>query len=390
MVVLLIIIYLAFISLGLPDSLLGCAWPSMYEGFGVSISRAGLVSMIIAGGTIVSSLNSARLIRGFGTGLVTLVSVAMTAAALLGISFSGSFLSLCLWAVPLGIGAGSVDAALNNFVALHYKASHMNWLHSFWGVGASIGPIILSLMLVQTGSWESGYRAIGGIQFGLVAVLLLSLPLWKKAKNFPGARADEQQAHLGIFQLLRLAKAKPTLAAFFCYCALEATVMLWGGSYLVLARGIKEDVAAGWIALFFLGITIGRMLSGILAMKIIPRHMIRLGQFLIASGVILLLLPLSGFFILGGLFLVGLGCAPIYPSLLHETPSTFGKTHSQAIMGMQMACAYTGSTFMPPLFGLIGARIGYAVFPWHLGILLVLMILMVNRIYRTPANSRHA
>lgn len=383
MTLLLIIIYLAFISLGLPDSLLGSAWPSMYQGFGVEISSAGIAAMVVAGGTIVSSLFSNRLIRKLKTGPVTLISVAMTAIALLGISFSSSFIVVCLWAVPLGLGAGSVDAALNNFVALHYKAAHMNWLHSFWGIGASTGPVILSYFLVQTGKWQPGYRTISILQFVLVALLVLSLPLWKKAQTPAEITPQQQSKPFGMAQLLNLPKAKPTLVAFFCYCALETTVVLWGSTYLVMAKNIKEDIAAGWISLFFFGITLGRFLSGFLALKIAPKHMIRFGQLLIAIGIVLLLLPLTGTIVVVGLFFVGLGCAPIYPSLLHETPNTFGKQHSQAIMGMQMACAYVGSTFMPPLFGILGSKTWYGLFPIYLGALLALMVAMVALVYRS-------
>lgn len=387
MLALLVIVYAAFISLGLPDSLLGSAWPSMYEGFGVSISSAGFISMIIAGGTIVSSMFSDRLIRKLGTGHVTLISVAMTAAALLGISFSDSFPAVCLWAIPLGLGAGSVDAALNNFVALHYKAAHMNWLHCFWGIGASIGPVLISFFLTLPGTWKSGYRAISIIQFALVAVLIFSLPLWKKVqvKNDADDRR-EKQAHFGVFQLLKLAKAKPTLISFFCYCSLEATVGLWGSSYLVMVRHVSGDIAARWISLYFIGITLGRLFSGFLSIRFTQKQMIRLGQFLIGVGIVNLLTPFN-MMAVAGLFCIGLGCAPIYPSLLHETPNTFGKEHSQAIMGIQMASAYLGTTLMPPLFGAIASWTGYRLFPLYLSIFLILMVVTVTRIYRKAEQS---
>lgn len=385
MVVLLVIIYIAFISLGLPDALLGSAWPVMYEGFGVSISSAGVISMIITGGTIISSLMSDRLIRRLKTGMVTLVCVAVTAIALLGISFSTSFAAVCLWAIPLGLGAGSVDAALNNFVALHYKAAHMNWLHSFWGVGASVGPIIMSILLMQTGTWTAGYRVISIIQFALVAALVVSLPLWKKVGAQEGDALNEHRKPIGIPTLVRLPGAKPTLIALFCYCALEMTVSLWGSTYLVMARGVGEDMAAGWIALFFLGITVGRMVSGFMSLKFTTKSLIFLGELLIAAGVILVLLPLPITAAMVGLLVAGFGCAPIYPSMLHETPNTFGKEYSQAIMGIQMACAYVGTTFMPPLFGLLGAAAGYGLFPFFLAVLLAVMAAMVGMVYRRKA-----
>lgn len=390
MTALLVLIYLAFISLGLPDSLLGSAWPAMYGEFGASISSAGIISMIIAGGTIISSLSSDKTIRKFGTGPVTLISVVMTAAALLGISFSGSFIAVCLWAIPLGLGAGSIDTALNNFVALHYKASHMNWLHSFWGIGASIGPIIISFFLVQSSSWQNGYRTISAIQFALAFALIFSLPLWKKAREKKNGENQEQQISFSILQLVKLPKAKPTLLAFFFYCALESTVGLWGSSYLVVVRDIKEEVAAGWISLYYLGITSGRVLSGFLSMKLSQKKMIKLGQLLISIGVLILLLPIPSTFAVAGMFFIGLGCAPIFPSLLHETPNSFGKERSQAIMGMQMACAYIGSTFMPPLFGLLGAKIDYGLFPYYISMLLLLMIFMVILIYRNTSKKDKA
>lgn len=385
MMALLIIIYFAFISLGLPDSLLGGAWPSMYQGFGVSIASAGIVSMIIAGGTILSSLFSEKLIRRLGTGLVTVISVAMTAAALMGIAHSSAFYQLCLWAIPLGLGAGSVDAALNNFVALHYKAAHMNWLHCFWGVGASMGPIILSHYLATTGAWSDGYFAVSLIQFSLVAVLVISFPLWKKARGDTG-KAETAAQSLGMAKVISLPGAKSTLVSFFCYCAIETTVGLWGSTFLVVARGIAADTAARWIALYYLGITFGRLLSGALSTRLASIQMLRLGQGLICVGVLILFLPLSGWPLLAGLFCIGLGCAPIYPTLLHETPNSFGEGNSQVIMGIQMATAYVGSTFMPPLFGLIGAQLGYGMLPLYIGVFLALMIVMIQLLYRRMKN----
>lgn len=382
MVLLLVIIYLAFISLGLPDSLLGSAWPSMYSGLGVSIDSAGIISMIISGGTILSSLMSDRVIRRFGTGMVTFVSVAMTAIALMGFSLSNSFVMLCLCAVPLGLGAGSVDAALNNFVALHYKAKHMSWLHCFWGIGASMGPIIMSYSLVRSQLWNAGYRAISIIQFALVAVLLFSLPLWKKAQS-PASKSEEtHQQILSVRQLIGLPGAKQALLAFFCYCAIEYTVGLWGSSYLVTIHGIPAETAASWISLYYIGITFGRFLSGFLAIKLRHKQMVQLGQLLIGTGVVVLLLPIQGNFLLAGLFLIGIGCAPIYPSLLHETPNNFGSRYSQSVMGVQMACAYVGTTFMPPLFGVLGAKMSYGLFPFFVGLLLLIMIFMVILLYK--------
>lgn len=383
---LLVIIYISFISLGLPDALLGSAWPTMHGDLGVPIAYAGIISMIIAGGTIISSLNSDRLIKKLGTGKVTAISVGMTAAALFGFSVSHNFVIMCLWAVPYGLGAGSVDAALNNFVALHYKSKHMSWLHCFWGVGATIGPYIMGACLTSGLKWNSGYHIIGIMQVFLTAVLVVTLPLWKKSS--PAAEEIEDKGKtFGIAQLLKINGAKPVLVSFFCYCSLETTTGLWGSSYLVMNRGISAETAAKWISLFYLGITAGRFLSGFITMKLSDKNMVRLGQAIIISGIAALLLPGGNFVLCVGFVLIGMGCAPIYPSLLHETPDNFGKELSQAIMGMQMACAYLGSTFMPPLFGLIAEHVSIRLFPIFLFVLVILMIFMVEQLNRL---NRHA
>lgn len=384
---LLAIIYIAFISLGLPDSILGSAWPVMHDSLGVAVASQGIVTSIISIGTIVSSMMSDTLIRKLGTGKVTAISVGMTAAALLGFSFSGSFWMLCLWAIPYGLGAGSVDAALNNFVALHYKAHHMNWLHCFWGVGATLGPYIMGYCLSGGGTWNSGYRAIAMIQLVLTAGLLLSLPLWKKTEQTAAETETEQPKKIRMGELLHRAGAKQILVAFFCYCAVEATTGFWGSSYFVMNRGISAETAAKWAAIFYLGITIGRLISGFLSMRIHARNMVRLGQFLAAAGVLLLAFVNGNLLLCAGYILIGLGCAPIYPSLLHQTPENFGKDVSQAIMGMQMACAYLGTTLMPPLFGLIAGYIDIAWYPVYLFLLVILMVFMTEYINRRPKNS---
>jgi fucose permease len=376
--ILLIIIYLSFISLGLPDSLLGSAWPSMYKGLNVPLHYAGYISMIIAGGTVISSLFSAKIIRRLGTGIVTACSVLMTAAALLGFSFSSTFVLLCLWAVPLGLGAGSVDAALNNYVALHYKAKHMSWLHCFWGIGASMGPIIMSFFLINKNSWNLGYRAIGLIQCCLVAVLFISISLWGKNKTQNDNEKNESSKVIRYKELFHTAGIKQILVAFFCYCSLESTAGLWGSSFLVMEKNISPETAAQWISLYYIGITAGRFISGFLTMKLNNRQMVRLGQALIACGIIALIIPAGKVLLLPGFFIIGLGCAPIYPSLLHETPRNFGKEKSQAIMGIQMASAYIGTTFMPPLFGRITSYLGFIFFPLFIGGILILNVIMVE------------
>lgn len=381
---LLIIIYIAFISLGLPDSILGSAWPTMYGELNVPVSYAGIVSMIIAGGTIVSSLYSEKFIRKLGTGVLTSISVATTAIALLGFSFSNSFWHLCLWAIPYGLGAGSVDAALNNFVALHYKARHMNWLHSFWGVGATLGPYIMGLCLTNGLRWNSGYWTIGIIQTVLVVGLIISLPLWKGKQEAGEAEAKESKS-IGLRETIKLPGAKAILTAFFCYCALESTTGLWASSYMVLHKGINAETAAKWASLFYLGITVGRFLSGFVADKLGNKFMVRIGQGTAGVGALLLMLPLGDIPALVGLILIGLGCAPIYPSLLHETPNNFGADKSASIMGMQMACAYVGTTFMSPLFGFIAEYINIRLYPLYLMFFVLLMFVMVERVNRQVA-----
>lgn len=370
---LLAIIYLAFISLGLPDSLLGSAWPSMYPEFGVPVSYAGIVSMIIAAGTIVSSLQSDRMTRMLGTGRVTAISVAMTAAALFGFSITKSFWILCIWAIPYGLGAGSVDAALNNYVALHYKSRHMSWLHCMWGVGATLGPYMMGYALSNQKGWNTGYRYIGMIQIVLTAILFVSLPLWKKRDVKQTESEPVEDKALSLKQVIKIPGAKEVMICFFCYCALEQTAGLWASSYLTLYKGVAAETAASFASIFYIGITAGRALSGFVTMKLNDTQMIRLGQALIAVGIIAMLLPGTPELSLIGLSLIGLGCAPIYPSVIHSTPDHFGADKSQAMIGVQMASAYVGTCLMPPLFGILANHITVALLPFYLLIILILM-----------------
>ncbi len=378
---LLAVIYLSFISLGLPDSLLGSAWPSIYGQFHVPISYAGGISMIIALGTIISSLQSDRLTRKLGTGKVTAISVGMTALALLGFSISGSFWALCLWAVPYGLGAGSVDATLNNYVALHYASRHMSWLHCMWGVGASIGPYIMGFALSEGAGWNMGYRWISFIQIFLTVVIVVSLPLWGK-RNAESVTDAAETAVLTLPQIICIPGTKSVMGTFFCYCALEQTTALWASSYLVLQKGISSETAATFASLFFLGITVGRAVCGFLTLKFNDTQMIRMGQGIAALGIAALLLPLGDAAPLAGLILIGLGCAPIYPSIIHATPDHFGAENSQAIIGVQMASAYIGTCLMPPLFGLIANHITPALFPYYLLAVLAFMILLHESLLR--------
>ena len=387
--ILLAVIYMAFISLGLPDSLLGAAWPSMYTEFGVPLSYAGVVSMIIAFGTIVSSLQSDRMTRKLGTGMVTAISVAMTAMALFGFSFSHSFIALCLWAIPYGLGAGSVDASLNNYVALHYESRHMSWLHCMWGVGATLGPYIMGYALTGGQSWNAGYRYIGIIQVFLTAILLLSLPLWLKRTAVNGGETDADTSvdkksgkALSLREIFSIPGAKEVMLCFFCYCALEQTTGLWASSYLNIYRGISPETAARYAALFYIGITIGRAISGFITMKLNDKQMIRMGQVIITIGLVMMHLPFSQNLSLFGLIVIGLGCAPIYPCIIHSTPAHFGADKSQAIIGVQMACAYIGTCLMPPVFGLIANYISVALLPVFLFVFLILMVVMHERLNR--------
>ncbi len=429
---LLAVIYLAFIGLGLPDSLLGAAWPAMHEDLGAPLSYAGAVSMIIALGTILSSLASDRLTLRLGTGRITAISVGMTAVALLGFSLSGSFYQLCLWAIPYGLGAGSVDAALNNYVAIHYKSRHMSWLHAMWGVGASAGPCLMGLAIARGAGWAGGYAAVAALQALLTLLLFCSLPLWKKR---PGAAAraktaqstptqaqeipaqtqttqarramptqpqaaqatqapqpqtaqaqdaretPERRRPLPLAAVVRIRGAREVMLAFFCYCAAEQTSGLWASSFLHLSRGMSAERAAELAALFFLGITAGRVISGFLTLRLSDARMIRLGQLLLLLGVLLLLLPADACAV-AGLLLAGLGCAPIYPCIIHATPAHFGEERSQAVIGVEMAAAYVGTMLMPPLFGLLASHISVALLPLYLLALLALMTAMTERLER--------
>lgn len=380
---LLAIIYISFISLGLPDGLLGSAWPEMYVGLDVPISYAGIISMIISAMTVISALLSERLVKKLGTGLLTAISVATTAVALLLFSISNEFWQLCLVGIPYGLGAGSVDAALNNFVALHYKSRHMSWLHCFWGVGCSAGPYILSFFLVNGHSWNMGYLTVFIIQAVLTAVLFISLPLWKKKAQQSGITAEKSDTKpIGLKRTLSMRGVKEVMITFFSYCALESTAGLWAVSYIVLTKDISAETAAGFGAIFYLGITVGRFLNGFITDKLGDNKMIYIGFGVIAAGIIALILPLGIVGAVVGLALIGLGCAPIYPCIIHSTPARFGTDTSQAVIGVQMASAYIGTTTMPMVFGFLADNISIHLFPLFLVAILVLMavfFLLLNK-----------
>ena len=370
---LLMMIYQSFISLGLPDSMLGSAWPAMNVSLNAPLWGAGLVQMLISFCTIISSLNSAKLIRRFGTGKLTAISVATTALALLGFSLAKNYAFLLLMAVPLGLGAGAVDAGLNNYVALHCEAKHMSWLHCFWGIGTIIGPMILSAVLRVGGSWATGYRAVGLIQCAVSALLFATLGMWKHGniqQEEHGAKA------LSVWEVLSLPGAKAGMVTFLCYCAVESTLGLWGATYISQVRGVDEATAASFGAMFYIGITVGRAISGFMAMKLLPKQMVRVGQALLALGCIFMMIPagsaLSGI----GLVVCGLGCAPIYPNIIQDTPVNYGTENSQAAIGVQMAFAYVGSTFLPSIFGALAGVGGYGLLPYFAISICVLMTVL--------------
>lgn len=377
---LLAIIYIAFISLGLPDSLLGAAWPVMHEDLGAPLSYAGIISMIIAFGTVVSSLQSDRLTLWLGTGKVTAISVAMTAMALFGFSASSEFWMLCLWAIPYGLGAGGVDAALNNYVALHCRSWHMRWLHCMWGVGAATGPYIMGMALEMGKGWPAGYHIIAVMQVVLTLILFASLPLWKERKDEVQADSGHKRKPLSLREIFRIPGAREILVAFFCYSAVEQTCGLWASSFLNLSKGISAEQAASFGAMFFIGITVGRAINGFLAMRMHDESMIRMGQVLILFGIVTVMLPAGDAVALAGLILIGLGCAPIYPCIIHSTPTHFGKDKSQAIIGVQMAAAYIGTMLMPPLFGILANHLSISLLPIYLLVLLAIMAFMHERL----------
>ena len=372
------LIYLSFISLGLPDALLGSAWPSMYTELNVPLSSAGLISMIIAAGTVVSSLMSEHLTRRFGPGKVTAFSVGLTAVSLGGFALSGSYWQLCLLAVPYGLGAGSVDACLNNFVALHYASRHMSWLHCMWGIGASVGPHIMGRAITAGQSWHAGYGYIAVLQIVLTFVLLMSLPKWKQPTD-SGAQSRPMEP-VTLRQALFIRGVREVLTCFFCYCALEQTAGLWASSYLVLKNGLPAEKAASLAALYYMGLTVGRALSGFLTLRLDDRAMVRTGCVLILLGVVCV--PLGGGATLAGLVILGLGSAPIYPCLIHSTPGFFGAGNSQAIIGMQMASAYVGTCLMPPLFGLIAQTVSVALYPLFLSVFLAVMFISFEKLMK--------
>ncbi len=373
--ILLALIYISFISLGLPDAVLGSAWPLISEEFGVPVSGMGIVTIIISAGTIISSLNSSRLINKIGVHKVTAFSVLLTAVSLFGFSSSPSFLVLCLWAVPYGLGAGSVDAALNNYVAINFESKHMSWLHCMWGAGATLGPYIMGMALTGGYSFRTGYIILFIIQAILSIAIFISSPVWKaNTKNVENT--ETKQRTLSLKEIFKIRGVKQIAVAFLCFSSIEQTTGLWASSYLVYNRGISPEIAAGFSALFYLGITVGRGICGFIAMKYNDKQMIRAGTVIMAVGLGILFIPLGEYTAFIGLAMIGLGSAPVFPCIIHSTPDNFGVANSQAITGVQMASAYTGTLIMPALFGVIGREISFSLYPVFIGAFLLVMFLM--------------
>ena len=375
---LLALIYLAFISLGLPDSLLGAGWPVMRTELNVPTHYMGIVAMVISGGTVVSSLASDKLTKKLGTKIVTVASVFLTVIALFGFSFSTKFWMLVFFAVPYGLGAGAIDAALNNYVALHYKAKHMSWLHCFWGVGTIISPFIMGYALTNL-KWNDGYRIVGFIQLAIAVLLLATLPVWKINKN---AKVVEQKS-AGIIDALKIKGVPLILIGFFAYCAAEATAMQWASTYFVEVKGVSAEKSATLASLFYIGITAGRFDSGFITDKIGDRKMIIAGTVVLAVGVTALMLPVNSEALAICAFVtIGFGCAHVYPCIIHSTPVNFGAENSGAIIGIQMASAYIGTTFVPPLFGFLASALGYNILPIYLLAFFALMITMTELTFK--------
>lgn len=375
---LLAVIYIAFISLGLPDALLGVGWPLMHVEFNAPILMAGWIFMTIAAGTILSSLLSGRLLERFDTKQVTFGSGLVTALCLLGFYAAPSLIWLFVLSIPLGLGAGAVDAALNHYVAENYKAHHMNWLHCFWGVGATGGPLVMAGVLTENG-WRDGYLIVALIQFALAFILLLSFPLWKREVKTEPSSLERQETAVTALDRKLPKGVSYALATFLLYCGIEAFIGLWASSYLVQMKQFSVSTAATWVSIYYGSITLGRFLSGFLSFRFTNRQMIRLGQTLALIGSLVFLIPTTETMLIG-LICIGLGLAPIYPSMLHETPQRFGAERAKHLMGFQMAFAYTGSTFLPPLFGLVVSQTSLGLFPLVAVLIMVGMLLNTERL----------
>ena len=382
-VLLLAIIYIAFISLGLPDSLLGSAWPLMSMDFNVPVSYASIISIVISLGTIISSLFSEKLNKKIGTALVVSISTLMTALSLLGFAWSSDFWLLLVFSVPLGLGAGAIDAALNNYVALHYKSSHMSWLHCMWGVGASIGPYIMGFSMVNYESWNGGYLIIAIIQIVLSVFLFISIPLWKKQKINPDIQVEDtkEDTPLSFKEILKIKGIHLIMIAFFCYCAVESLLFLWSSTYYIEKHNIHEDLAASLASAFYIGMTISRLISGFLSIKLSDKFMIVLGCIIVLIGGTLLILDINEYVSFASIIIIGLGCGPIYPCIIHSTPYLFGKDKSQAVIGFQISSAYFAFLIVPILFGILVQYISSLLLPLFVLVFILIVLILYLRLH---------
>lgn len=370
--ILLVFIYIFYIGLGVPDSLLGAAWPAIYSELSVPVSYASFISSIISCGTVFSSLFSTRVIAKLGTPRVTVLSTSLTAIALLGFSCSHNFLWLCICGIPLGIGAGSIDTALNNYVALHYTSMQINFLHCFYGVGVTVSPYLMSLALSDNMNWRGGYRTVFFIQLTIAALSVISLPIWKKVKQ--ALPQEEPIRVLSLSQMLRRRKIWASCGVFLGISSLESTCLIWGSTYLSESVGMSADVAAALIAFYFIGMTVGRLLSGLLTIKYSDWQIIFSGQAVIFVAIILLLMQTNAIITALGLFLIGLGNGPIFPNITHLTPGLYSKETSQSIIGIEMAFSNLSIMLTPILFGVVTTYTGVAIFPKFLLIMFLIMI----------------
>ena len=376
MAFLLVVIYVAFIGLGVPDSLIGSAWPAVHAELNIPVEAVSIITFIISGCTVLSSMFSAGILNKLGTAKVTAFSTAMTAAALLGFSFAPSFWVMIPLAVVLGLGAGAIDSGLNNYVALHFKASHMNFLHCFYGVGVSLSPYLMSLALSDAG-WRGGYRYAFYVQTVITILLIVSLPMWKKTAS-AGQEEDEKGVNLSILQMAKMPGIRKVWVIMLATNAIEYACGVWGSTYLVEAKGFEAQHGALALTVYYVGMSIGRFVSGLLSEKIGTWKRIAIGSAILAPAIALMLLPLHGAVTVVGLFLVGLGNGSIYPNLIHLTPHNFGKDVSQSVMGSQIACAYIGVMLAPPMVSLISSVFSIKVYPVLLAVLYVIMIVFLK------------
>lgn len=377
---LLLVIYIAFIGLGIPDSLWGTAWPAIYTEFNLPISFASFVSVTISCGTIVSSMVSSRVIRRFGTNVVSLVSTAMTAFALVGFSYSDHFILLCLFAVPLGLGAGAIDTALNNYVSLYYSATHMSFLHCFYGIGVSVSPYVLSLVISGKSGWRGGYRIAFLIQLGITLILLVTLPVWKKAHGQAEQSEENQARSITLRETAKIPGVKLMWCLFIASCAIECTCGGWGSTFLVEYKHATAEQAARLVIFYYVGIAVGRFLSGVLSIRLDSWQIIKIGQTILGAAVAVLLLPVPAQIAAIGLFLVGLGNGPLFPNFNYLTPQNFGADISQSVMGTQMAASYVGIMLAPALCGILGQLINMSIFPIYLLLFYFIMIAATRKV----------